>query len=281
MLERGHLLSGCALLRPSVADYPAGARMPLRVIDDYEFVWMLRGVARFVTEHDERPLPPGHLLLVPPGVPHGFVWDDRRPSRHGYVHFGPGHVDTPVAADVRLVRMTPEDPLAGLCAYLLWLGRGDHQPQLRRTLDTLVTVVTAGPLPVAGSTVPPALKHVVAHLRERWAGPPLPRTKVDDLAAAANLSRGYVNRLFTSAFGLSAARALELVRCGRAETLLTWTDLTVAAIAHQCGFADVSHFSHRFTAVHGVAPSAYRVGPRMPSVLEHPGVRVLTGLLWD
>jgi AraC family transcriptional regulator len=58
-----------------------------RVIDDSEFVWMLRGQALFVTEGEERPLSPGHLLLVPPGVRHSFVWDRRRASRHGYVHF--------------------------------------------------------------------------------------------------------------------------------------------------------------------------------------------------
>ena len=29
--------------RPAIADYPAGAQMPPRVLDDFEFVWMLTG----------------------------------------------------------------------------------------------------------------------------------------------------------------------------------------------------------------------------------------------
>ncbi|NKE62092.1 helix-turn-helix domain-containing protein [Lentzea sp. PSKA42] len=70
--------------------------------------------------------------------------------------------------------------------------------------------------------------------------------------------------------------ALERVRCARAETLLLRTDLTVEAVARQCGFADVSHFSHRFRALYDVAPSAYR---GVPSALDHAGVRRLARLI--
>lgn len=100
---------------------------------------------------------------------------------------------------------------------------------------------------------------------------------VASLAAAASISRGYLNRLFQAEFGLSAAAALEHARCSRAETLLTRTDLTIDTVARQCGFASLSHLSHRFTAIHGMPPSAY---PGSPSVLDHPGVRRLARLLW-
>jgi hypothetical protein len=39
--------------RPAVADYPPGAQLPWRVLDDYEFVWMLRGQACVTLEDDE------------------------------------------------------------------------------------------------------------------------------------------------------------------------------------------------------------------------------------
>jgi transcriptional regulator GlxA family with amidase domain len=96
------------------------------------------------------------------------------------------------------------------------------------------------------------------------------------------VSRGYANRLFRAGLGLSAAAALERARCSRAETLLTRTDLSIEAIAHRCGFADASHFSHRFGAIHGVSPRAYRAaGSPSPSVLDHPGVRRLTHAIWE
>ena len=105
---------------------------------------------------------------------------------------------------------------------------------------------------------------------------------MEELAEAALVSRGYLNRMFQAAFDLCVSAALEQVRCARAETLLARTDLPVETIARQCGFADLAHFSHRFTSLHGVSPSAYRAVPGgATSVLEHSGVRRLDRLLWE
>jgi AraC family transcriptional regulator len=57
---------------------------------------------------------------------------------------------------------------------------------------------------------------------------------------------------------VGVAEALECLRFVRAEPLLTRTDLSVQAVATRCGFADLSHFSHRFTARYGMPPSRYR-----------------------
>jgi AraC family transcriptional regulator len=257
-------LSGCT---PAVADYPAGARLPRRVIDDYELVWMLKGRATFVTPSGGTPLTPGILLLVPPGYEHGFDWDPARPSRHGYVHFGPSYVGRLVTAPV-FARMGGDNPIGGLCTYLL-AGR-----QVDVTLRYLVSVVLADS---AEPSVTGPMLAAVDHLRRTWAGLPLRRVDVRELAAAAAVTRGYLNRLCQAEFGVSVAAALERARCARAETLLTHTDLTVDAVARLCGFADVSHFSHRFSTLYGVPPSGYAGSP---SVLDHPGVRRLTRLLW-
>ena len=122
------------------------------MIEDFEFVWMLRGTARFTADEDFS-LGPDDLLLVPPGVRHSFQWDETRPSRHGYVHFRPGDVGSVVAPEVRLIQMSGADPLAGLCAYLLWIGSSNHedwQNWVRLTLEFMLTLVQSGPLPKRG-----------------------------------------------------------------------------------------------------------------------------------
>jgi len=272
--------------RPAIADYPAGAVLPTRVIDDFELVWMVRGRARLTTATGDRPLGPGALALIPAAVPHGFAWDDRRPSRHGYVHFDVSMLAGPPPAAPTVVPMTDHDPLAGACAYLLWLGRDEPDGWQGRVADTLrflLDVLTAGPLPPTGAPDEPprALAAAVDHLRRAWAEMPLDRVAVGDLAAAGHVSRGYLGRLFRLAFGLAPAAALERLRCARAETLLARTDLPVEAIAHQCGFADASHLSHRFAALYGVSPRAYRAAGGGPSVLGDPGVRRLARLVWE
>ncbi len=275
-----------ALDRPATADYPPGTGLRPRVIEDFEFVWMLQGNARF-TASEELPLKPGALLLVPPGLHHGFRWDPARPSRHGYVHFGPTDVDRDVAPQARLTRMSGADPLSGLCAYLLWLGgitHDDWQLWVRRTLDYMLALIDTGPLPSVDAVPTPSgpMDAAVAHLRSEWSRMPLRRVSVAELAAAAHVSRGYLNRLFQVGFGVSVAVALEHLRCSRAEALLTRTDLKIAAIARQCGFADVGHFSHRFSRIYGVSPTKYRTAAvRIPSVLDRSGVLQFSQLVWE
>lgn len=274
------------MIRPAVADYPAGAQTPSRMIDDFELVWMLRGRARLVGDAWAWELAPRQLVLVPPGVRHGFVWDERRPCRHGYVHFEPDQLEGAVVGDVRVRAMTGEDPLAGLCAYLLWLGRSDRddwRPPAQRALRHVLALLVAGPLPTIDppGSVPAPVSAAIDHLRREWSQMPLHRVMVAELAVAAAVSRGYLSRRFRATFGLGVADALERVRCSRAETLLARTDLTLDAIARQCGYADGSHFSHRFTAIHGLPPTVHRRGRRAPSVLDDPAVRQLAGLIWD
>jgi AraC-like DNA-binding protein len=272
---------------PSMADYPAGARMAPRVIDDFEFVWMLRGQARFVTEDAEVALAPGRLLLVPAGVRHSFVWDERRSSRHGYVHFDPERLGVGVAAEVRSRAMTQHDPLGGLCAYLLWLGQEQAdvwEQRANRALRFLLELFTAEPMPSDELRVvlPPPLSAAVELLRREWSQMPLRRVTVGELASAAHVSRSYLNRLFRTSFGMSAAAALERLRCSRAETLLARTDMTIGSIAHQCGFADLYHFSHRFIRLYQVPPSRFREGgSEAPSALDHAGVRRLAYAVWE
>jgi AraC family transcriptional regulator len=271
--------------RPAIAHYPAGTRLPWRVIDDYELVWMLRGRAQLVLENASVTLGPRELLLLPPGVRHAIDWDVHRPASHGYVHFGPAHFGGHAPRVPQVRSMTADDPLEGLCAYLLWLSRReDWEPSATAILELLLCLLGNGPLPEDDRTAPltVSLSHTLEHLREVWAEPPLRRITVAELAAASFVSRGYLSRLFRATFGLSTASALERLRCARAETLLRRTDLTADTIASQCGFADGSHFSHRFTMIHGLSPLAFREATGdTRSVLHHTGLRRLSYLVWD
>jgi AraC family transcriptional regulator len=245
------------------ADYPPGARLPPRIIDDFELVWMLRGQARFLTADAEIRLDPDVLLLVPPGLEHSFEWDPSRPSRHGYIHFRRANLEP----RIEIRPMTPV--LRSLCAYLIADDRARQE-----TLDFMLTVIKLGPLPTPLPRLNPALQASIGHLRSHWTALPLQRITVQSLADKVHVTRGYLNRLFQNTFDVSASAALERIRCARAEALLARTDLTIDIIARQCGFADVSHFSHRFTQLHGIPPSTYRTNPAT-SVLDHPGIRQL------
>ena len=267
--------------RPSLAAFPPGARMPERVLDDHELVWVRRGRVR-LTGDDPRDLRPGDLLMIPPGLQHGIDWDPRGESRHGYVHFDAESVAVAMPHSVQVVRMTRDDPLMGLCDYLVWLGtREDAAARVTDTLETLLRVTLEGPLPGGEEApdVPRPVAAALAWLSETWDEPPLRRVSVADLAAAAHVSVGHLNRLVAATFGRGPAAAIDALRRAHAETLLQRTDLPLAVVARECGYADASHFSHAFRSAYGQSPRAYRDAGGPGSVLDDPAVRRLQRLV--
>jgi AraC family transcriptional regulator len=136
----------------------------------------------------------------------------------------------------------------------------------------MLTLVHDGPLPsneVAPEVAGP-LRAAVWYLRHEWSRLPLRRISVAELAIAAHVSRGYLNRLFQATFGSTASAALEHLRCSRADALIMRTDL--ASLTSLTGSS----------AIHGISPSAYRaLENRSSSVLEEPGVLRMSRLVWD
>jgi AraC-like DNA-binding protein len=81
---------------------------------------------------------------------------------------------------------------------------------------------------------------------------------VDDLAAAAGLSRAHFSREFRRAFGESPHAYLLTRRLERAAALLRTTDRSVTAICFEVGLNSVGSFTSSFTRTYGMTPSAYR-----------------------
>jgi AraC-like DNA-binding protein len=90
---------------------------------------------------------------------------------------------------------------------------------------------------------------------------------VDDMAAAAGLSRAHFSREFRRAFGESPHAYLLTRRLERAASLLRYTDRSVADICFSVGLASVGSFTSSFTRTYGVSPTAYRA--RHPPAAAH------------
>ena len=81
---------------------------------------------------------------------------------------------------------------------------------------------------------------------------------IDDLAAAAGLSRAHFSRMFTRTFGESPRAYLQTRRLERAAALLRHTDRSVADICVMVGLQSVGSFTTSFARVYGMPPAAYR-----------------------
>src|SRR6187402_2630 len=82
--------------------------------------------------------------------------------------------------------------------------------------------------------------------------------EVDDLAAAAGLSKAHFSREFRRTFGESPYVYLLTRRMERAAALLRNTDHSVAEICLEVGLQGVGSFTTRFKRLHGMTPTAYR-----------------------
>jgi AraC-like DNA-binding protein len=81
---------------------------------------------------------------------------------------------------------------------------------------------------------------------------------VDDMAAAAGLSRAHFSREFRRAFGESPHAYLLTRRLERAAALLRLTDRSVVDVCFSVGLQSVGSFTTSFTRTYGMSPTAYR-----------------------
>jgi len=82
--------------------------------------------------------------------------------------------------------------------------------------------------------------------------------RVDDLAAAAGLSRAHFSRAFKQAFGESPHAYLLTRRLERAAALLRSTDRSVAEVCLSVGLQSIGSFTTSFGRAYGLSPTAYR-----------------------
>ena len=81
---------------------------------------------------------------------------------------------------------------------------------------------------------------------------------MNDLSRVTGLSPDYMTRKFKSALHMTPSEYVRKFRIARAMELLCTTDLSVAAVAEQTGFSDVSLFSRVFKQAVGLPPASYR-----------------------
>ncbi|MEU2036042.1 helix-turn-helix transcriptional regulator [Nocardia amamiensis] len=92
---------------------------------------------------------------------------------------------------------------------------------------------------------------------------------LDELAAAAGVSKYHFLRAFAAVYGLTPAAYLAQRRIERAQDLLRATNLTVTEVCMMVGYSSLGSFSSKFRQLVGVTPSQYQAkfadgAPRIP-----------------
>lgn len=112
------------------------------------------------------------------------------------------------------------------------------------------TVAAATPGPRDQRRISRALRHLEAHATRRLS--------LDELAAAACMSKYHFLRCFRRIVGLTPHAYLVELRLRRAAAALRASDAPVARVALDAGFGDLSEFHGRFRAAFGATPGRFR-----------------------
>lgn len=89
-------------------------------------------------------------------------------------------------------------------------------------------------------------------------------TTLDAAAEQLGLSRRRFTQLFREVAGETWLDAVRRRAVEHAAWLLAESDASIASVAFECGFQDLSTFYRRFKAVHGCAPAEWRRRQREP-----------------
>jgi AraC family transcriptional regulator len=123
------------------------------------------------------------------------------------------------------------------------------------TLELLSALVRRGQESARPGPPPPWLRRVREALDDRYHERAL---RIGDLAEAAGVDPAHLARAFRAHYGTTAGAYLREIRVRRAADALARSSAALSQIALDSGFADQSHFTRVFTAIHGLTPRHWR-----------------------
>jgi AraC family L-rhamnose operon regulatory protein RhaS len=253
-------------------------RMPAERHPFLEIFLVIRGAGVFDLGGAEHPCRDGDVVAVPPDIPHRIA--DRPGDPLGL--YGVCVAPDVWRHDPELVRRLPSGRLAVRPAVaarvradlrrILFEQTRSAQASgsliLGATLQLLVALARAAEsAPAAGPTAPAARDHrqaverYLAELPDRFFEP----ATLDQVAGEAGMSRRRFTGLFRELAGESWADRVARLRVGHACRLLTDTPRSIAAIAFEVGYEDLSGFYRAFKRFVGVPPDAYRRVAKAPA----------------
>lgn len=111
-------------------------------------------------------------------------------------------------------------------------------------------------LDAESATLSPVMKYLEAHISD-------PNLSNSALAKLTGFSEVHFRKQFTRLYGMPPHRYILELRIRRAMQLLADGILSVSAVAEQCGFSSVYHFSRAFKCRVGIPPNEYTRNNRL------------------
>ena len=227
----------------------------------WELIYYRTGYINCVVAGESFRSRPGMLLVIPPQTPHHDV------ATTAYKQFFVRLQSEAAPAWQNVYYDDPEHTLSALFVGLVreWRGhtsdRDDMLTLLLGQLDLLLQRGKDAPEP----TVAEHLVRAAERLLEERSNP---APRIQDVAAAVNVSPSTLRAHFAELRGYSPKTYLQTVRQARALELISGSDLCLAEVAELCGYHSASHLSRHIKRDTGRTPGSFRfLGQDAPTEL--------------
>lgn len=263
----------------------AAWRVERRLLRDFLLFHVESGHGELTFDDATIPLEPGGWYCVPPRTPHvleGFAppqmcvpyvhFDAIFNARYATLPMAPaGFLDTRHPAIQRDVFAEAGMPLKGRLHPKVF---GDAKQQLLRLIELFERQSPFSRMESSG-----LLLQLLANLLEGTQHPPqsdaaeavryleislaedrVHRLRSSELTAQTGYHPVHLGRLFKQQKGVTPREYQRRLKINRAKDLLRHTNLSLTAIAAQCGFSSLALFSRTFRQLEGLSPTEYITG---------------------
>ena len=239
----------------------------------YELFFLLTGEKQMLVRDRQYLMHGGDMLVIPPDVPHGNESYVQNRSSMVYIIFSdPTRMDGFLALSPQ-ERHALADKLNHIrCIHTSQAARqvleslidsigGDHDlfgaARIRSLFFLLLDAVT-DPRHSDNAELSDNIRSVLDYIGEH----PKEMPDLSALCEIAGLSETHFKQKFKQCLGLPPAEYIARQHISMAEDLLSHTDMGMAEIANELGFASGQHFARLFKRYKGETPSSYRAGKR-------------------
>lgn len=224
-------------------------------------VYILSGIGTLTIAGSETTLGAGDAFILPQGMDHRLVYDDRDPWRMLFIGCSgvfPAQLRTAYGIEgIYAFRDAPiAQPIRNLLGFdgddaALQLYAGQILADIMRILHTSVQDQPDWP-----PLVIRAKAFIDAHLEGGL--------RLAEVARHVGCSPAHLSRNFRQCVGMPPGDYLLSRRMSLAKTLLDTSDLSIKAIASRLGYGDTFSFSHAFKLAVGTSPSLWRMAQHGP-----------------